>query len=545
MRPLRFALIVLALLSGCSDGPLQNITAFEKSVAESSAATRPSGPSPVAQWTPRPCPADQVNLVVMGDWGANNDRQKQVAATLASYVGGSPTPFNAVLTTGDNFYVSLKSVNDANWKKVFEDMYDASTLAVPFYAALGNHDDGNKVRMQLAYGTAYPDSRWKMPARWYRLDLPEVNPLVTVLMLDTDRAAMSKQEWERQLAWIDAELAKPRAKWTLCAGHHPLFSNGDHGDSVTLQQELGGLFRKHHVDFYLCGHDHCLEHLRVADWPTEFIISGGGGAARKDMRRNDRGPFSRKLYGFVHMEIREEAVHVKYIDGLANSAVHEFVRKSSGEVAIIRTTPSDVPGQATASDTAQAKKAGPIAQAIKAGGDDYQQMEKVLALSAPELDKFHEMRKQRTAAYDLWLTTFEGKRYKQLGADLEAARAAGEADRVKELEKTYGQSRKEEEAARREMRRQFSTAALTPQQMQRWAGHMLYRAVVGKFSDAGLSDEQKQEAYAICVLLASQTATAAAFDKDPYLKPGTELLLRAEEAIDEYVLAEEQRGKTD
>ena len=558
MRSMKTPLAVLALLAllippaligFLSDGSQDTQWRFsppELPLAENSPATRPSGPSPVAAWTPRPVPPDQVNIVAMGDWGANNDAQKQVAATLASYVGGSPTPFNAVLTTGDNFYVSLRSVNDAHWKKVFEDMYDASKLAVPFYAALGNHDDGNKIKLQIAYAEAYPDSRWKMPGRWYRLDLPEANPLVTVLMLDTDRAAMSVREWAGQLAWIDAELAKPRAKWTVCVGHHPLFSNGYHGDSTTLQNELGGLFTKHHVDFYLCGHDHCLEHLRIADWPTEFMVSGGGGAARREMNRNDRGPFSRSIYGFAHLEFREDAARVKYIDGLTNDVVHEFVRKSSGEVAIVRTTPSDVPGRPFAPEpTPSIKAPGPIAQAIKAGGDDYQQMEKVLLFSVPELKNFRAARAQRTAAYDNWLATAEGRRYKQLGADLDAARRDGNADRVKELERQYGEARKAEEGVRREMRRQFSTAGLTPQQMQRWAGHMLYRMVVGKFADAGLSGEQKQEAYAICVLLASQTATAAAFEKDPYLKPGAELLLRAEEAIDEYVLAEDQRGKTD
>ncbi len=539
MLPLKYGccfLVLLVLLGGCLETPLP----------EASPATRPSGPSPVAHWTPRPCPPDQVNLIVLGDWGANNQRQKQVAATLSGYLRGSPTPFNAVLTTGDNFYGSLKSVNDPNWKKLFEDMYDASKVAVPFYVTLGNHDDGNKIKLQLAYAVAYPDSRWKMPARWYRLDLPAENPLVTVLMLDTDKALMSKSDWQDQLAWIDAQLSRPRAKWTICVGHHTLFSNGDHGDSSTLQAELGDRFRKHRVDLYACGHDHSLQHLRVPDWSLDFVISGGGGAARKDMKRNDRGPFSRKIYGFAHMEIREDAIRVKFIEGLTGEVAHEFVRNSAGEMAVVRTTPSDVPGQATASDSAASPRiTGPIAQAINAGGDDYQQMEKVLALTGAELEKFREARKQRTAAYDFWLSTPQGQRYTRLSAELKAATDAANADQVKQLQRQYDLARKDEEAARREMRRRFTTAALSPQQMQRWAGHMLYRTVLGRFSDANLSDGQKREAYAICLLLAAQTPTQTAFDKDPYLKPQPELLARAEEAIDEFVLAEDQRGKTD
>ena len=247
----------------------------------------------VAKWSPNPYPRDEVNLVAMGDWGINSNRQKEVARTLASYVAARGTQFNGLLTCGDNFYVSLKSTTDAAWKTVFEDMYDASRLNIPFYAALGNHDyDRQKDKIELQYAAEHPDSRWKLPARWYRLELPEQQPLVTILMLDSNRSAMGYEDWERELAWMEEELSKPRqTKWTICVAHHTLVSNGDHGDGYTIESDWGDLFKKHNVDFYVCGHDHSLQHMQVADWPTSFVVAGGGGQTRTGIKRDDRGPF--------------------------------------------------------------------------------------------------------------------------------------------------------------------------------------------------------------------------------------------------------------
>ncbi len=114
---------------------------------------------------------------------------------------------------------------------------------------LGNHDykDG-KDAIELEYAKANPQSRWKLPARWYRLDIPHENPLVTVLMLDSDRDLMAKDLWTEEAKWIEAELSKPRGTWTLCCAHHPLFTNGGHGDNGPLKSLWGPMFEKYKVD---------------------------------------------------------------------------------------------------------------------------------------------------------------------------------------------------------------------------------------------------------------------------------------------------------
>src|SRR4051794_17671839 len=208
----------------------------------------------------------EVNLLAWGDWGTNGPGQRKMAGALSQYVAASGRTFSAALLLGDNFYIKLSRVDDPLFDQMFEHMYDASALGFPFYAALGNHDyrEGN-TPFELAYARQNPQSRWKIPKRWYRVDFPPNDPIVSALMLDSNQPYMTDVDWKRQQTWIERELAKPRPRggggWIIACAHHPLFSNGDHGDNGVLQRDWGTLFKKHKLDFFLCGHDHDVQHL--------------------------------------------------------------------------------------------------------------------------------------------------------------------------------------------------------------------------------------------------------------------------------------------
>jgi tartrate-resistant acid phosphatase type 5 len=90
---------------------------------------------------------------------------------------------------------------------------------------------------------------------------------------------MTKQQQEEQKKWFEVKLAKVRATLFLAiAAHHPLYSNCIHRDNRMLIAEWDSLLRRHHVDLYLSGHDHDLQHLEFTGHPTSFVISDGGGA---------------------------------------------------------------------------------------------------------------------------------------------------------------------------------------------------------------------------------------------------------------------------
>lgn len=281
----------------------------------------------------------------MADWGMLNQQQKSVAQTLTNYVRSSDTDYTAMLTGGDNIYVQPKHVDDPIWDQVFEQMYDPRVLNFPFFIAPGNHDyENGKIPIELAYARENPTSRWKFPSTYYRLDFPEgaERPLVTILMLDSCKDQMGSRNWNAETKWLQAELANPRnGTWLVCVAHHPLYSNGDHGDNGVLQQTWGTLFRQYGVDMYICGHDHDLQHLEMPGVTTSFILVGGGGATVRPMRIDRRGPFSKSSYGFADLNITPTKLTVRFIGG-EGQVLHAFERIKSGEVDVIKGGERDV-----------------------------------------------------------------------------------------------------------------------------------------------------------------------------------------------------------
>ncbi len=266
---------------------------------------------------------------------------------MSDYLSQSHIAPQACLLLGDNFYGPLpQGENDPRWQAEFEQMYPRDTLPFPFYVALGNHDYedfGTKLKAEFAYGKNHADSRWKLPAKWYRVDFPEKAPLVSVLIIDSDRDRLSADEWNAQKAWLHAEVERSDPKkWVIVAAHHPLFSNGLHGDDPEMIATIAPSIFTHKIDFYLCGHDHDLEHLQIADWPPSFLIAGGGGAVLRPMKRNDRGPFSRSLAGFVHLHFTPENATIKFVD-THGEILHWAERSVDGTVTVKSTTGCDVP----------------------------------------------------------------------------------------------------------------------------------------------------------------------------------------------------------
>jgi hypothetical protein len=281
----------------------------------------------------------------MGDWGQATEHQKKVAETQAQYAQ-KIGKIQCMLTAGDNFYVKMPlGVADPAWRTVFEDMYDAKRLDFPWYVSYGNHDfEFGKAPLELQYSLDHPESRWKFPARWYRLDLMANGldkPVMSVLMLDSNRQIANDEEWAAQQKFIDDQLtAIPEGTWTMAVCHHPPFTNGDHGDTGPLQTAWGPIMKKHHLDVWLCGHDHDLQHLEIPGWTNTFMLVGGGGGKIRPMLVDNRGPFSRSIYGFAHVTVTPEKLVAHYI-GETGEELHTFQRTKAGVVAVLSSTPSD------------------------------------------------------------------------------------------------------------------------------------------------------------------------------------------------------------
>jgi len=300
----------------------------------------------------------EVNLIAMGDWGRGNAEQKAVAEGMAVYAAAMQKehPIDAVLLLGDNFYTKLPGDEKSEeWKTVFEDVYDAKRLSMPFYVALGNHDyEAMKSEAEMKYAKEHPDSRWKMPAKWYRVDLPKEKPLVTLLCVDTHPVNVNTELGPEQRQWLEGELKKERGAWTIVYGHHPLYSDGRHGDYEPLKKFFGELYAKYKVEFYLAGHDHDLEHLQIKDLPTSFIVSGAGGGALYDLTEPaKRRGFGRKQLGFVGLTLTADLATVRFLDEKGQE-LYVFTRDKKGEIKVVKEPAPEPP--APAKDPAPAKQ---------------------------------------------------------------------------------------------------------------------------------------------------------------------------------------------
>jgi tartrate-resistant acid phosphatase type 5 len=310
---------------------------------------------------------DGIHLLAIGDFGTGGKEQINVAQAMEKFVADQKIKPAGLWFIGDNVYGPTYeeateekkdkdrkksfTVKSKRWKEQIEDMYPASIFPGPQWAVLGNHDyhdnpGGEKV--QLAYGREN-GVRWHMPEKWYRVDLGGAKPLVTFLAVDTNfpsisggrnrktglpKTHMSESEVEQQHEWLKAQLAGPRAPFTVVVGHHPLYSNGVHKDSETLIEKWGGLFQKHQVHAYLCGHDHDLQHLELEGLFTSFILSGGGGARiRKLANEKRKMPYGKDLNGFTHLQIQPDALTFTH-HGIDGGVLHRFVKKQDGTVVI-------------------------------------------------------------------------------------------------------------------------------------------------------------------------------------------------------------------
>ena len=305
------------------------------------AATLPSDPA-------------AAELLILGDWGYDVDHAPQAAVAVGMRLHVRQRGFGpqALLMLGDNWYGELAGgAHSARWQTQFEEMYPADVFACPAYAIAGNHDyqrwPESKVAAELEYARI-GKSRWTMPSLWYRFELPAKKPLITFFALDSNMPfsdgseskgrsfTLTAQQQADQLAWLETELKRPRTTPFLAVmAHHPVYTDGAHGDHPVLIRDWDPLFRKHNVSLYLAGHDHDLQHLEFEGHPTSFFYSGGGGADLGNLKIDpaQRGPYAQKVYGFSHLSVTPKQMTLRHLDREGRT-LHTFTKTPEGRIAI-------------------------------------------------------------------------------------------------------------------------------------------------------------------------------------------------------------------
>jgi hypothetical protein len=260
---------------------------------------------------------------VLGDWGVNGKGHQQAVAEQINLLSRR---FNAqfIITTGDNFYPNgVESTTDGQWKTSFENIYNKEGHTVPWFPTLGNHDYGVNPQAQVEYSGI--SNRWKMPARYYTVE-KGIGESKKALFVFTDTspfvrsyhrrgmADLPLQDTAAQLRWLRETLNAANHNWKIVVGHHPIFSSGEHGDTPELLQRFKPLLVQSRADFYLCGHDHTLEHIYRNNETPHYLVSGGGGAGSYSIDQKPSSRFARSSPGFLVMTLYAAAANFYFFN---------------------------------------------------------------------------------------------------------------------------------------------------------------------------------------------------------------------------------------
>lgn len=228
-----------------------------------------------------------ITLLALGDTGLDTPLRRNNLAMMHNWKNQNHV--ESVFLLGDNFYdYGVSSIHDPQWHD-FENSYRPWC---PFYAIPGNHDYLGDVSAQIQYSST-KNTYWRMPSRYYDkkfyfskddgahvffLDTftlcPNESRRCSVAMDMVDFDQLFAQKDVEQYRWLEHKLATSTMTWRVVVGHYPVFSNGLHGNTHELVEDLYPLLRKYNVDFYLSGHDHDMEFIRQDD--INFIVSGTG-----------------------------------------------------------------------------------------------------------------------------------------------------------------------------------------------------------------------------------------------------------------------------
>ena len=195
---------------------------------------------------------DSVKFLVIGDSGTGDRAQTETGAQM--WKAHATFPYEFAIMLGDNLYGSERPQDFVSkFERPYQPMLDAN---IPFYAALGNHDDPNQ-RFYKNFGMS--------GQRFYTYTKKDVR----FFALDSNYMDKDQQRW------LEEELSKSNSKWKIAYFHHPLYSSGAaHGSEVDLRSIIEPLFIKYNLNVVFAGHEHFYERIKPQKGIYHFTAGG-------------------------------------------------------------------------------------------------------------------------------------------------------------------------------------------------------------------------------------------------------------------------------
>lgn len=273
--------------------------------------------------------ADRVRFAAVGDFGRDSAVQREVARGVHRACAGD---CDFVTLLGDNLY----------WEGLRPERReeDAATLRClvnrypgPKYLVLGNHDyhpvftDPERAEAQLKV-FAEPGDDLFGGHHFYEVDAG----LVRLFAIDTNLLVRGEEDLvsDGRVEAFGERIEGSDAPWTIAFGHHPVLSNGEHGDAGSFVEKdrysfwSGGgwrdFFLRHvvgHAALYLSGHEHNLQFYgRAFGADTGLAVSGSGSkaTARSASPLHDDALLERYGHGFAVVEATPTQLTIEFHD---------------------------------------------------------------------------------------------------------------------------------------------------------------------------------------------------------------------------------------
>jgi 3',5'-cyclic AMP phosphodiesterase CpdA len=251
---------------------------------------------------PRPQSPLLLRFGAIADTGSGNIHQYAVGRALAKY--HQQSPLDLVIMAGDNIY------NRGEMEKIdsaFNLPYqELRQRGLKFYACLGNHD------VRTANGdrqVVYPEFNMQ-GKRYYTYTQGDVQFFVTETNALSNPDAPDREE---QLAWLDRELGKSKARWKIGYGHHNVYSAGVYGVNQVMVRDLTPILQKHKVRLWINGHDHNYQRTQSIGGTT-YLVCGGGGASLYPVQPQPWTAFAKSVYSFGIVEVYQDSIFIAGID---------------------------------------------------------------------------------------------------------------------------------------------------------------------------------------------------------------------------------------
>ena len=267
-----------------------------------------------------------LNFYLANDLGRNGYYdQKPIAELMGRMAEAIDIEF--VVAAGDvHHFEGVRSVDDPLWMTNYELIYSHPDLMLPWYPILGNHEYRGNTQAVIDYSNV--SARWQMPARYYtkvmeedgitvRLVMTDTPPMIDKYCKDTDKYPdAGKQDLNVQLEWVDSVLTVAKEDWVIVVGHHPIYADTDKNDTerTDMQRRLDTILRKHgNVDFYICGHIHNFQHIRMPESDIDYVVNSSGSLSR-EVKPVDGTVFCSDATGYSLITVDKDEIDLHMID---------------------------------------------------------------------------------------------------------------------------------------------------------------------------------------------------------------------------------------